>query len=174
MDFPYPIHWPSFFTATIQHWKPLLSDNRYKDIIVSSLQFLVKEKRIGLNAFVIMSNHLHLIWQPFPPFEPIEIQSSFMKFTAHQMKRLLEKEDPEKLELYRSDKRDRQYQFWKRESLSIELFNPAVFEQKLDYIHDNPVRAKLCLNAEDYQYSMAKYYHTGGKQDDFGMLSHYL
>jgi hypothetical protein len=40
-----------FFTATILEWKPLLSENKYKNIIIDSLRFLVKDKRIVLYAF---------------------------------------------------------------------------------------------------------------------------
>ncbi len=54
---------PQYFTATILDWHHLLKSDKYKDIIIQSLQFLVKEKRIELNAFAIMSNHIHLIWQ---------------------------------------------------------------------------------------------------------------
>ena len=43
--------------------------------------------------------------------------------------------------------------------------------KKLEYIHSNPVRAGICTYPEEYQYSSAKYYHSG--VDDFGMLSHY-
>lgn len=52
----------NYFTATIYEWKPLLANDNYKDIIIGSLQFLVNEKRIELNAFVIMNNHIHLIF----------------------------------------------------------------------------------------------------------------
>ena len=42
----YPEAWPQFFTATINDWKPLLEQDKYKDIIVNSLKFLVNDKRI--------------------------------------------------------------------------------------------------------------------------------
>ncbi len=41
----------------------LLKPDKYKDIIISSLEFLVKEKRIKVYGFAIMSNHIHVIWQ---------------------------------------------------------------------------------------------------------------
>lgn len=66
------------------------------------------------------------------------------------------------------DSKDREYQVWKRNPLSIELFTPAVFYQKIDYIHNNPVRAGLCKFPEDYKYSSASYYETG--VDDFGLF----
>ncbi len=168
----YPEHWPQFYTATIQNWKHLLKEDSYKEIIIDSLKFLVTEKRIELNAFVIMSNHIHLIWQPLLGFTPSDIQASFMKYTAHQFKHELSKNNPEFLEEFKVDKYDRKYQFWKREALSIELISPAVFQQKLDYMHNNPVIAGLCNFPEEYKFSSAEYYHNG--IDRFGIITHYL
>ena len=49
-----------FFTATILEWKKLLKQDKYKEIVISSLRFLVKEERVKVYAFVIMENHIHL------------------------------------------------------------------------------------------------------------------
>jgi putative transposase len=167
----YPIYYPQFFTATILGWKHLLAADTHKDIIINSLKFLVTEKRIILNAFVIMSNHIHLIWQPSFAFTPSRIQASFMKQTAKQLKLSLTQNDAAALNNFKVNKYDRMYQIWKRDSLSIELRTHAVFMQKLEYIHYNPVKAGLCINPEDYYYSSARFYATG--IDDFGMLMHY-
>ena len=59
----YSQEWSQFFTATIQDWKHLLKEDKYKNIIVDSLKFLATEGKVTINGFVIMSNHLHLIWQ---------------------------------------------------------------------------------------------------------------
>lgn len=88
MKTEYSFHAAQFFTATIYEWQPLLHDDLYKNIIIESLQFLVSKKRIELNAFVIMSNHIHLI-QAMNDFTPSAIQGSFMKYTAQQIKRSL-------------------------------------------------------------------------------------
>ena len=77
MDVSYATSWPSFYTATINSWKPLLHDDRYKDVIIASLQFLVNTGRIRLNAFVIMSNHIHVIWQALDDYELESVQTSF-------------------------------------------------------------------------------------------------
>ena len=97
MNTTYAEHWPQFYTATIINWQQLLADDKHKDIIVDSLKFLVTEKRIELNAFVIISNHIHLIWQPQFGFTPSDIQDSFMKYTAQQFKRSLTKNNIEAL-----------------------------------------------------------------------------
>jgi hypothetical protein len=62
----YPVYWPQFYTATILEWKPLLNPDKYKQIIIESLQYLTTNKKITLYAFVIMNNHIHLIWQALP------------------------------------------------------------------------------------------------------------
>jgi REP element-mobilizing transposase RayT len=59
MNPEFTIHATQYFTATIHEWQPVLADDRHKDIIMDSLQYLVNDKRIELNAFVIMSNHIH-------------------------------------------------------------------------------------------------------------------
>ncbi|MGZ3873593.1 MAG: hypothetical protein ACXVJD_11780 [Mucilaginibacter sp.] len=56
-------YFPQFFTATILEWKHLLKEDIYKDIIINSLTFLKKEKSIVVYGFVIMPNHIHLLWQ---------------------------------------------------------------------------------------------------------------
>ena len=89
MDVSYATSWPSFYTATINSWKPLLHDERYKDVIITSLQFLVNTDRIRLNAFVIMSNHIHVMWQALGDYELETVQTSFRKFTSLQFLCLL-------------------------------------------------------------------------------------
>jgi putative transposase len=167
----YPTHWPYFYTATIQGWKHLLSTDEFKEIIIDSLRIMVKENRVEVNAFVIMHNHMHIIWQALPGNEPDEIRNSCMKYTAQQMKKKLSIEDPVLLEEFKVRKYDRSYQFWKRNSLSIELFTEKAFTQKLEYIHYNPVAAGYCKYPEEYKYSSAKFYELG--IDQFGILSHY-
>ncbi len=60
MNPSYPIHWPQFYTATCYEWLPLLTNDKFKNIIIESLKFMVKNKRIELNAFTIMNNHTSL------------------------------------------------------------------------------------------------------------------
>ena len=167
----YPIYWPQYLTATILEWKKLLIQDKYKDIIIESLHFLVQEKRIELNAFVIMNNHLHLIWQPLNDQTPEKIQHSLMSFTAHKFKTDLEENHLKVLAHFKVEAKDRSYQFWERNSLGIDLVNEGMFIQKLNYIHQNPVVAGLCLQPEDYHYSSAKFYENG--IDDFEMLTHW-
>lgn len=171
MNPEYTTNATQYFTATIYEWQPILVDDMHKNIIIESLQYLVNDKRIELNAFVVMSNHIHLIWQHLAGFTSSNVQASFMKYTAQQLKRSLIKNKPNILDMFKVNKYDREYQIWKREPLSIELLNESMFKQKLEYIHHNPVKAGLCTVPEEYYYSSARFYVDG--INSFGMLKHY-
>jgi REP element-mobilizing transposase RayT len=168
----YTEYYPDYFTATILEWKKLLKPEKYKQIVADSLHFLVADKRIKIYAFVIMDNHLHLIWQMMPGHKRAKVQQGFLKFTAQQLKEDLMKQHPQVLQLFKVNAADREYQFWERNPLSIELRTPEVFIQKLEYIHWNPVKAGLCVLPEEYKYSSAKYYETGIR--DWGFVTHYM
>ena len=75
-------HYPQFFTATILEWKHLLKPGKYKELIASSLYFLVLDKRIVVYGFVFMSNHIHLVWQIQPGHKREDVQRDFLKYTA--------------------------------------------------------------------------------------------
>jgi len=79
--------YPQFYTATNLLWKGLLKPDKYKDIVIESLKFMVQNKRIKLFAFVIMDNHLHLIWQMLGGIKQQNVQRDFMKYTAQQIKK---------------------------------------------------------------------------------------
>jgi putative transposase len=166
----YAQEWPQFFTATIQVWKHLLKEEKYKNIVIDALRFLVKEEKVTINGFVIMSNHLHIIWQSNGNNSIQKIQNSFIKHTSKEFKKQLEKED--NLKAYEVNAIDRKYNFWQRDSLNIELFTAAVFNQKLNYIHYNPVKTGLCNLPEEYYFSSALFYEKD--IDHFGFIEHYL
>jgi putative transposase len=61
---PLITEYPNYFTATNLEWKKLLQPDKYKDIVISSMKFLVKERRVKIFSFVIMDNHIHLTCLP--------------------------------------------------------------------------------------------------------------
>ena len=167
------LYHPQFFTATIIEWKHLLANDEFKNIIIDSLRFLKNEGSIVVYAFVIMPNHIHLIWQIQEGFKRENVQMRFLKFTSQQIKFKLLDTSNTYLEGFMVGLSDRKYQFWQRNSLSIDLWTDYVFMQKLEYIHNNPVRENWILAEypEDYKYSSANFYLND--VDEFGLLSHY-
>ena len=140
---PIITEYPQFCTATNLEWKRLLKPDKYKDIITGSIRFLVQDKRVKIFAFVIMENHIHLIWQMLPDNDPEAVQRDFLKYTAQRIKKDLQKNHPAVLPHFKVDAKDREYQFWERNALSVELRNHFVFIQKLDYVPARPVRRAL-------------------------------
>ena len=132
------IEYPHFFTATILGWKPLLKPEKYKNILINSLRFLVIDQRIILNAFVIMSNHIRLIWQMKPAIRPYDVQRDLLKYTAQHFKYDLINNYPAILEHFRVNACDRQHQFWKRRPLSIELRTDKVYQENWIIYTGNP------------------------------------
>ena len=156
-----------FVTVTCLDWKHVLSDNRFKDIIIESLAFLCKAKRVSVYAFVVMSNHFHLIWQMLGNQRRDEVQRDFLKFTSQQILKILRNEKSEIQEELLVLSKDRKYQVWERNPLCIPLWSPEVINQKLDYIHENPVSAGLCKCPWDYEYSSAGFYYRQEKRWSF-------
>ncbi len=165
--------YPAFFTATILSWKHVLKPDKYKQLIIDSLRFLVVQNRVIVYGFVIMPNHIHLLWKINPPFAKSEVQRDFLKFTGQQIKNDIKKNHPAVLEKLVSTQADRKYQIWERNALSIYCYSLKVMQEKLQYIHTNPVQSHWNLAAipEDYYYSTARFYELN--KDDFGFITHY-
>jgi REP element-mobilizing transposase RayT len=156
-------HHSQFMTATIMGWKRLLTHNKYKYkiIVLQKLKQLVDEKKIILYAYCVMDNHIHLIWQINKDINPTDMRKYFLESTAKFFKDDLSIHHLNVLKLFASTQKDRIYHFWKRRPLSIDLFTTEFFLQKLDYIHNNPVKAGLCAFPEQYEFSSANFYMNG-------------
>jgi putative transposase len=142
----------NFFTATILEWKHLLKPDKYKDLICSSLLFLTEQNRVQVHGLVILSSHIHIVWHIAHPYTRGQVQRDFLKFTGQQIKQDLIVHHPNVLPHFYANAKDRHYQFWERNALSVPIWNEVVLLQKLNYIHLNPVRAVLCMQPEDYYY----------------------
>jgi REP element-mobilizing transposase RayT len=165
-------HHTEFLTATILRWKNLLADDKCKRIILDSLAWLSKEGRCKVHAFVIMPNHIHLIWKIADGFARQEVQAAFLSFTAHEFKKYLS-DNKKLLNEYLVNDADRKYQFWERDSRVKECWNESFLVQKLNYIHKNPCQFHWNLSQipEDYIWSSASFYEKGDLK--YPWLCHY-
>ena len=131
-----------FFVATILEWKHVLNKDKYKDVIIESFRFLVSEKRVRIFAFVIMPNHFHTVWKINEDLEKQDFQRDTLKYISQTILRDLKLNNTSlHKELYVGAK-DRKYQSWERNPLSVKLLTQKVIEQKINYIHFNPVHPK--------------------------------
>ena len=157
-----------FWTATIHKWRHLLVSSSNKQLIVEYLKKLADEGMITVYAFVIMPNHIHLIWQQNKLNGKESPKTSLLKYTGHELLKLLKAEG--KSGLYEVNAANKKHEIWQRDSLGIEIYTGKVARQKLEYIHNNPVNGKWQLAKDyfSYYYSSARFYETG--IDEFGFL----
>lgn len=162
-----------FWTNTIHNWKRLLAPDKYKQVIIDCWHELAYRKQIAIYAFVIMPNHLHVIWEILEPNGKEMPHASFNKFTSHRMLADLRICHPLVLPFFSVDEKERRYRFWQRDALAVLMDNGSKVRQKIDYIHNNPLQERwnLATRPEDYPWSSAKFHETG--EDEFGFLAHY-
>lgn len=156
---------PYFLTLQIVGWIDLFTRRCYRDIVVDSLNYCVKNKGLVIYAYVIMSNHLHIIARS----DHAKLSSTVRDFKSYTSKLFLERiqfgiesRSDWMLNLFKSfavrHKRNSHFQVWTHENHAEEIFTPHFFECKLDYIHNNPVKAGWVLYPEEYLYSSARDY----------------
>ena len=90
-------------------------------------------------------------------------QGSFLKYTAHEFKKILKTDDDNNLASYAVNANNKDFEFWQRDSLAVHLFTREVAYQKLDYTHFNPCTEywQLAKDPCDYLYSSARFYEIG-------------
>jgi putative transposase len=163
-----------FYTATILDWVHLLKEETYKQIVLNSIIHLVKKEKLVVYGFVIMPNHIHIIWENKAMNGKEMPYASFMKFTGHAFLEELRKTNDPLLARFKVDRNSRDHQFWQRNSLPIVMYNRKILEQKLDYTHTNPLQShwNLVSDPNDYYYSSCSFYERDDNK--FSWLTHYM
>ena len=155
-----------YLTFQIVKWVDVFTRNEYKQVVVNSFEYCRKNKGLELYGYVIKTNHIHLIARANEPFRLSDIIRDLKKFTANQLLPLLQLPQESRSDWMmkrfefaaREHQRNSVYQLWTHENHAIELFTSAVTQQKLQYLHHNPVRAGIVEQPEDYLYSSARNY----------------
>ena len=158
-----------FMTMTTVGWIDIFSRQRYRDIVMDSLKYCQKEKGLILHAYVVMTNHVHIIASAKEGFQLSDIIRDCKKFTAKRIWASIDK-DPESRQEWLQymfkyfavhNKTGQEFQIWTHNNHPIALWSKDVIAQKIDYIHHNPVRAGWVAYPEHYLYSSAINYREG-------------
>ena len=162
-----------FWTITINKWQHLLMPDENKMIIINSLQWLVQKGLVKIYGFVIMPNHIHLIWEQLAMNGREFPKNSFEKFTAKSLTNRMKKNNEKTLQNYAVKASDREYNIWLRDPLAMNVSNKEMAVQILDYMHLNPMQPHwlLCNAPADYRFSSAAFYEQN--VDEFGLLTHF-
>jgi REP element-mobilizing transposase RayT len=155
-----------FITASIIDWKHLFITPEHTNIPLNALAWLQEQKRILLFAFVIMPSHLHAVIKP-EATTIAEALQQFGSFTAHEiLKTLRTNNQTDLLSIFKQDRRDQRHEhsIW-QDIQAKNIYSMDFLQQKLEYIHQNPVAKewKLVNDRADYLYSSAGYYDYGRK-----------
>ena len=160
MSRKYKFHNPEgvyFVSFAVQGWVDVFTRNEYKNILIENLEYCQKHKGLEIFAWCIMTNHVHLIVRAEEGYLLQDILRDYKKFTSKAVIRgILDNPIESRKEWLLSQfKTPDGYRFWRTDNKPIELWSNAVIDQKLDYIHQNPVEEGLVFKAEHYMYSSA-------------------
>ncbi len=158
-----------FLTLTIVDWVDVFTRPVYKHIIIDSLAFCVKEKGLLIYSWVLMSNHLHIVACAGGNGDLSDILRDMKKFTSKKIVETIQAVPESRRDwmLYRFeyagkyDKKIKNYKFWAEGNEPKEIQTFDFLKQKIDYIHNNPVRAELVAEPHHYLYSSAIDYSGG-------------
>lgn len=166
----YQFHNPEgayFVSFAIVEWLDVFRKNEYKDILVESLQYCQQVKGMVIYAWCIMTNHVHLIFRSTNDQKPELLLGDFKRFTSKAIVRAIQNNPKESRKewllqkFYQAGKKSsnvKKYQFWRHDNKPIELWSNKVIDEKIRYIHNNPVEEGLVYYPEDYIYSSARDY----------------
>ena len=155
---------PYFVSFAVVEWLDVFTRNEYKDILIDSLKYCQKEKGMEIYSWVIMTNHVHLVFRSNRGLPPEQLLGDFKRYTSKAVVKAIEQNNRESrreilLSAFRRNgartSNVKVNQFWRHDNRPIELWSQKVISQKIDYIHNNPVKQGLVFRPEDYVYSSA-------------------
>jgi len=154
-----PTH-PHFITCTILHWIPIFTNKDSVDIVINSLKYLQKSDNLKIYSYVILENHLHLIASSNDISKTIK---KFKSFTAKELLKLLKEKNVktilDQLAFYKkAHKIHTQYQVWQEGFAPKLIQSEKMMIEKIEYIHNNPVKRGYIEEAHHWRYSSARDY----------------
>lgn len=158
-----------FVTSTVTDWLDVFTRPEYKHILLDSLRHCQKEKGLEIYSWCLMTNHLHMV------AAVNEKHNHLLSDVIRDMKRHTSRAITDAIAINpsesrrdflmdrfafraRNDSKAYQYTFWQEGYEPKEIHTNGFLQQKIDYIHDNPVRAEIVETPESYLYSSAQDY----------------
>ena len=155
-----------FVSFAVINWIDVFIREDYKHILINSFKYCQEKKDLQIYAYCIMTSHVHMIISS----ESNRLENIIRDLksnTSTQMRTAIDSIPGESRKewmmwmmkragLKNSNNND--YQFWQQNNHPIELHDYEITKQKLDYIHDNPVKAGFVSQPQDWLYSSARDY----------------
>jgi putative transposase len=151
-----------FCTDTVVGWQNVFTSPDSFDIITKSLDHCRKEKGLRIHGYVIMPNHAHIILSARDG-NLSDILRDFKRFTSTEISQMLQSMNNQRLLKYfsiaaRRVGKGNTFKIWQSGSHPEAISTREFFYQKLNYMHDNPVRKGYVARPEHWLYSSARNY----------------
>ena len=151
-----------FITFSVIGWIDIFTRNRYREIFVESLNYCIQNKGLTVYIWVLMSNHVHLVAKA----EKGNLSDIMRDLKRHTSKSILkninevgESRSKWMLFLFKEagarNSNNKDFQFWQQDNHPVELSSNEMIDQKIEYIHQNPVTNGMVSSPEHYVYSSA-------------------
>lgn len=146
-----------YFTSVAHHRLPIFRTDKVKKILCDAISEVRSKHRILILAYVIMLDHVHLL--VYSEKEMTDVLRLLNGVTARRIIQYLKDNGFERsLFKLRGETRERNHKHsvWQHHPDSLEIFGEDTFRQKVEYIHQNPVRAGSVENPLEYRFSSAR------------------
>ena len=152
-----------FVTFSVVGWLDIFTRRLYQEILIDSIIYCKQNKQLKIFCYCIMPSHVHFISYS----ENGSLSNVLRDLKAHTAKQLIKaiEENPQeskkelflKLFKYFGNKspQNQQMQFWKHDNHPFFLYSNQMIEQKINYIHNNPVEAGFVNNTNEWRLSSA-------------------
>jgi putative transposase len=153
IDLPGDSHFVTFSTYQRRRF---LETQRAREIMADTLQACLEKHQTLCHGFVVMPNHVHALLTPDPSVGISSFLLAWKKTSSYRIKQFYVRERTQYLELCPKDS-----PIWQAKFYDFNLSSTGKFQEKLDYMHDNPVTAGLVLTTLDWAWSSARFYERG-------------
>jgi REP element-mobilizing transposase RayT len=155
-----------FITITTMGWVDIFTRLNQKQIIIQALQYCQVQKGLEIYGYCIMHSHIHLLCKATNGFILSDVMRDFKKYTSKKIIQTII-EEPESRREWMLDyfkkacehlKREQQYKIWQNGYHAEHIYSNKFIKQKIEYIHNNPIKDKIVAQPEDYYFSSARNY----------------
>jgi REP element-mobilizing transposase RayT len=154
-----------FSTITVIEWIDIFTKPVYFDILIECLRFFQEKKGLRLHGYVIMTNHVHVIFRMVEEHPAEAFLRDFKKWTTRTIAKELQNESRRFIWNLLSrtlfKKRENSVQIWQPNNYSEMVESEDFFVQKLNYVHMNPVRKGYVSRPEEWKHSSARNWLKG-------------
>jgi len=156
-----------FVTFTVIEWIDVFTRPEYRNIFIDSVKYCQKEKGLLVGAWCIMTNHIHMAIASKRTYKLEDIIRDLKSYTSRHIRKHMEYNPQESRKKWMIDMmvragkakiNNKDFQFWQQHNHPIELSGNSIIQKRIDYIHENPVKAGFVERPSDWIMSSARDY----------------